>query len=296
MVRHGARRQVCIHEYRHSRAYSTDATAINNQGQIVGCYTLALGGASHGFLRQPDGYYSFYDAPGSVMTCALGINDAGIIVGEWSPGLSAAHSNGFIRSADGAFTTADPFGSTSATITSISGAGDMVLNASIQFPFNATLLETANLTTYQAITVPTAIEAFVFGINNEREIVGGVYTPNTGSPSFLVEQAFRLSFDTGAAVIFSVPGSSSATVADAVNNRGDIVGYYGTGVDGEQRTHGLLVDRRGGFVAIDGLGNNGTVLTGINDAGQIVGRAAAHAFLADPIGRITPGPIRESWR
>ena len=80
---------------------------------------------------------------------------------------------------------------------------------------------------------------------------------------------------------------ATGTFANAINNGGDIVGYYGMG----GANHGFLLSA-GKFTVIDYPGAKGTVANGINAQGDIVGAYTdtsghAHGFLLSR-GKMTP--------
>ena len=90
-------------------AQGTVAVSINQNGAIIGDY-LDARGASHAFLRAPDGIITTFDAPGAGTgliqgTFALSINQKGAITGYYIDASSVYH--GFLRAPDGAFTTFD---------------------------------------------------------------------------------------------------------------------------------------------------------------------------------------------
>ncbi|MEZ6100983.1 MAG: hypothetical protein R3E01_18745 [Pirellulaceae bacterium] len=62
---------------------STLPNDINNLGEIVGNVANLDFSGSRGFLRDESGLFSFLDVPGAEFTLALGINDAGIVVGSF---------------------------------------------------------------------------------------------------------------------------------------------------------------------------------------------------------------------
>ena len=84
-----------------------------------------------------------------------------------------------------------------------------------------------------------------------------------------------------------VPGASCCTtVANGINNSGQIVGYF----DDTRGRHGF-VDTGGSLSTIDVPGARVTQANGINDSGQIVGwfeGPGEGAFLATPVA--TPEP------
>lgn len=64
-------------------ALETTAEGINDNGQIVGAYTDAILGDSHGFVYG-DGLFTTIDFPGGFGTVAFGINNRGHIVGAYA--------------------------------------------------------------------------------------------------------------------------------------------------------------------------------------------------------------------
>jgi probable HAF family extracellular repeat protein len=86
----------------------------------VGQYADA-NGTFHGFLLS-GGSFTTLDAPGSTLTLALGINDAGQIVGEYE---ASGRFHGFLLSG-GSFTTLDPPGSTFTNALGINNVGQIV--------------------------------------------------------------------------------------------------------------------------------------------------------------------------
>ena len=84
----------------------TDASGINDRGQIVGWFEDSMGNG-HGFLDTA-GSFTPIDVPGSTITEPLGINDRGQIVGDFFD--STGHEHGFLD-IGGSFTPIDVPGS-----------------------------------------------------------------------------------------------------------------------------------------------------------------------------------------
>jgi hypothetical protein len=91
----------------------TIVTAINNAETITGYYTVS-NGRTFGFVRRPEGTFESFDVPGSfeittlpgsLLTAASSINDAGAITGSYSDNSG---SHGFVRSPEGMITSFDP--------------------------------------------------------------------------------------------------------------------------------------------------------------------------------------------
>lgn len=111
---------------------------------------------------------------------------------------------------------------------------------------------------FTVLDAPWAVRnTMAFGINDEGQVVG-----RAGNSGFLLSDGTYQRID--------VPGAGpSGTYAQAINNAGQIVGWY-YGSDGQQ--HGFLLDA-GVYSPIDVTlaGASNTVPTGINDKGEIVG-------------------------
>lgn len=72
----------------------TEASGINNLGQIVGIRNdTAMGSPDHGFVYH-DGMYTTFDVPGALNTDPFGINDLGQIVGSYTD--AAGNEHGFL--------------------------------------------------------------------------------------------------------------------------------------------------------------------------------------------------------
>src|SRR6478752_9504751 len=88
-------------------AASTQASGINNRGDIVGSYTLA-DKSTHGFLLASDGNFTSIDFPGDAYTLANGIGPRGDIVGEYAMTVNGSGPHhGFLRTSDGNLTSFD---------------------------------------------------------------------------------------------------------------------------------------------------------------------------------------------
>jgi uncharacterized membrane protein len=103
----------------------------------------------------------------------------------------------------------------------------------------------------------------------------GTYFDSTGT-----HHAFL--YAGGAFAFINVPNAVNTTMANGINNSGEIVGTFTSATEIE----GFL-DDNGVFDTISFPGSSGTQLSGINDAGQIVGnyfdnRGVPHPFLASP--------------
>ena len=118
--------------------------------------------------------------------------------------------------------------------------------------------------TFTTIDAPGAVNTSLTGINNSGQILGDLYD-GTGWYTFL---------DIGGT--FAPLALPDDAYARGLNDQGQIVGQY---VDAPG-LHGFLYSA-GTFTTIDAPGAANTVLSGINNSGQIVGMVIVptHGFL-----------------
>lgn len=102
--------------------FNSQATGVNAPGTVVGFYQYDNAGDLSAF-EDNGGVISSFQFPGSVSTQALGINNLGDIVGDYTAANGDLY--GFLDKG-GIFTSLDPFGSTSVTANGINDAGEIV--------------------------------------------------------------------------------------------------------------------------------------------------------------------------
>jgi hypothetical protein len=104
---------------------NSQATGVNNAGEVVGFYQYATSMGTPLFSAFSDigGVITSFQFPGSADTQALGVNNLGEIVGDYFDAMGVMH--GFLDNA-GAFTMLDPMGSTATTINGINDNGTVV--------------------------------------------------------------------------------------------------------------------------------------------------------------------------
>ena len=200
-------------------AQATEASKINDAGQIVGRYsddTPLVDDSSRvrGFLRD-GGTITRIDVPRAQHTLPTGINDRGDVVGYYVDDANETH--GFLWK-DRRFTTIDLLGARSPTPMDINDRGEIVgLYLDDTGAAKGFLLAG---TSYTMISAPAATATLPTGVNDAGEVVG--YTADD----------LML---TGARGFRRVPGATveyvSADVPDAprtlplgINDRGDVVG------------------------------------------------------------------------
>jgi serralysin len=205
-------------------AVDTATFGMNDVGVVVGLVGLpgSPNSLQSGFVF--DGStYSLIQPPSSTASTAGDINDKGVIVGSYSPGV-----HGYILN-NGVITTVDYPGGRNTNLNGINNH-DVVAGTYVDsdhkrrgFIFNGA--------DFISVNYPGAIETFVEGISDSGLVVG---TYSDGSSS---ERGFL--YDGSAYRSIEVPGATR-TIPHGVNSDGAIVGtYFAQGISGAQ---GFLFD------------------------------------------------------
>jgi probable HAF family extracellular repeat protein len=194
---------------------------INNRGEIVGWYNDQDGLETSGFLRTRKGRYVDIRVPGSERTAPFKINDRREVVGLYED--EAGKIRGFLW--DGRdYETIDVAGATLTWPTGINNRGQVVGfyvdAADVAHGFvrdrggRVTALPDApGGDPRRGGTVPASI-------NDHGQIVGGVNDARGSSRAFLYER--------GRYTLFDGAGDATYTRALDLNDKGEIVGDYGT--------------------------------------------------------------------
>jgi uncharacterized membrane protein len=237
---------------------------INDSGQIVGSFRdTTFNGFSHGFLYD-GGVFTTIDVPSERNTQASAINNGGEIVGSFNP---SGFAGGYLY-AGGSFTTTQ-LGRGAQGInnngTEIVGWSGGTIGPFDEGAYLATL-SSGVITSYMLLNAPGSA-SFGYGVNNTGTIVGAYFKLDhtqhifVGTPGAFSDLALPPAF-----VLPSGDGSNGG-LSVAINDAGQIVGSYD---DAAGNQHGF-VDTNGSFTTIDFPGGVMTTLTGINNAGDIVG-------------------------
>jgi uncharacterized membrane protein len=226
------------------------------------------------------------EAPGSIITSPLAINNLGQIVGTYVDGAGNGH--GFLEKG-GKYVNVDVAG---ALFTAPQGINDLgqIVGIDLDNAFNIDgFLDTRG--TFATLNTSGSASGFSFS--------GPLSINDNGKVLWQVSNSSGLPGSTHAALeerrvftLIDVPGAVGDTAPGGQNNFGQIVGSYGVSASGGYK-HGFL-DTNGVFTTIDdpNAGPGGyTNASGINDWGQVVGMycdsaGACHGFL-DTNGHFT---------
>ena len=270
-----------------SRPGATFTTAwdVNNSGQIVGSTSGDTG--SQGFIYSGGIFTSLSGPSGAISTNALGISDAGVVVGSYYTSSSIDPDGNLIFGPEtsyiysgGVYTSFTVPGSNNTEARAISPDGRYISGY-----YDSDAGE-------QGFVLDTLTNAFAFigsgdgftiaqGINNSYQVVGSdIISPST-RPGFIYD------IPTGTRTDVLLPGSTR-TAFRAIDNAGVIAGWYVAG----GITHGFT-GYPGTIQSIDVAGADSTTVEGSNDLGVLVGNYdvgdQTFAFVARPV------PEPETW-
>lgn len=291
----------------------TFASGVNNDGAITGTF-IDANNVYHGFLRDSDGRFTTFDAPGADTTPndyngtnPIAINDLGEITGNYWDVNGTPH--GFLRKPDGSFTNFDVPDSTSTTPIALNWEGAVVGYSTDQnFTFHAFVRShdgvIATWVGPDACDTNGSQGCYGTGATNINGfgIIVGSYADNSGS---FVQHSFLRGLD-GKLRTFEAPGAGTGTdqgtgcpgCALGFNQFGVMAGVYS---DANTVQHGFIRTPDGQFTTFDAPGagtgiQQGTGCpydcpTSLNDWGAITGTYidasnVHHGYLRSPAGKV----------
>lgn len=191
------------------------------------------------------------NVPGATATFVGGINNAGVMVGEY---LVGQHGHCFVAT-NGKVTTIDKSGAYETSCSSINSSGAIVgTYYTTSLGPQAFLYQNG-----QFIDIGPGTNTFGSAINDAGQIVGE-YEHGTTSDGFL--------WDGSAYQIIDVPGATD-TAASGINNHGLIVLRYGAIDGGQAHNHAALYDGLS-YMTIDVPGASDTTPGEVNNLGDVV--------------------------
>lgn len=162
------------------------AVSINNANLVVG---EAIGGYDmqgnpsgvHAYFYGNSGY-TFFDAPGADIafagTIPEDINDAGTVVGFYSPTGRNGLLSGFVRDSSGAYTTVDYPGADSTFFEGINNQGIVAGSYDVGGVSHSFLWSAGN--GFTNFDVPNGLNTELWGIDNYGHVVGNYIDPQQG--------------------------------------------------------------------------------------------------------------------
>ncbi len=244
-----------------SKAGTTSVAAIDNLDRIVGWYEDAKG-VSHGYVYA-NGKYAPFNVPGATSTQLSGVNERGQIVGTYVRGgtpYGFLDTFGVIRKlVDPRVPTFTPLG--------INDRGQ-VLGGACQgsHACGPHLLYSGGV--FTDVTADGGGDSSLSGLNNRGQFVGSFY-------GMLYRYGFIVGNDAGSTEIV-YPNERWGTLAFGMNDLDQVVGLYKT-TDGSMampQSHGFLYTS-GAYFTVDARGAAQSVLTGIDDRGDLIGYAGS---------------------
>jgi uncharacterized membrane protein len=233
----------------------TDASGINNRGEIIGTFQDGLG--LHGYVFRR-GDFTTLDVPvQGALTIALGNNDRGQVTGAYrSQGLF----HGFLWER-GKFTDINAPEADETFLHVINNRGQIVGHSRRDVHSLARLFLWAD-GSFTFLNIPGVLvvgrNRESLGLNDRGQIVGSFQSQG-------VTHGFLL--DGGVVTQIDVPGAK-ATWASGINNRGQIVGSY---LDAFDVGHAYVRNTNGSFTQIDAPDAEGIAGVRVNERTDIVG-------------------------
>jgi hypothetical protein len=235
----------------------TYPNAINRYGWIGGTVVYSTG-ASHGFLRKPNGAFIAVNPPGSLQSFVDAINDSDEAVGQFY-GTSATY--GFLRDAAGNYTQLAVAGADTTTATGINGTGTIAGYEHDATGYHGFLWNASHGFTVFDVPGSQPGTTIVTAINGAGTVTGFY----TGSSYY--SHDFVRSWN-GHFITFEPVSGGNHTASVAINANSQTTGW---GDDGQGGTYGFLRDVAGADTIFGASGAQGSAASGINDSGVIAG-------------------------
>ena len=247
-------------------AVFTDIRAINNSGRIAG-YASFDNVTSFGFTYQGGVFTAFPAIPGGISTYAQGLNDSGVAAGGTS--LEAAGDRGLTLNG-GTYTFFQKPGWLNTTVRFITNSGLITGYADDGATSTVGFIYDPVANTYVDILVPGSTLTIAQGMNAAGQLVGSAHV--VGTESWLRQPDGTMVFfqldgmstrarginDFGVMTgnlddalgnlhawvgtsagyeLIDVPGAVNGTVGEAINNAGQVSGFY---YDAADNPHGFI--------------------------------------------------------
>ena len=256
----------------------TAATALNDDGVVVGWYIATAGGSISGFTDS-DGVYQTVNVPGAQDTWITGIGNNGEVAGWYL--TDSVHA--FVYDGSTFTTIPDVPGAVATWAFGINDSGQVVGNYQVGDIQHGYLYSNGIFTflDYPGAPYGSNTGTGISGINDSGQIVGAFSCEGVGG-NCGAGITYGFLENSGAFTEIDVPGASD-TWANSIDDNGTICGTYNQG----SNSHGF-VDTNGAFTTFDYPGAQSSGVVSCNDSGQILVFASPGSYyLATPY---TPPP------
>ena len=257
--------------------WKSSATAVNNNGQVVGESDNVVSGDSHAFSwTAAGGMVDLGTLPGGNYSYAYAVNDSGQVVGSAG---TASGPHAFSWTAAGGMVDLGVLGTNHFDVTAkaVNRGGEVVGDASYDYPMSQThaFSWTAAGGMVDLGTLPGGSDSYAYAVNGSGQVVG-----SADSDSQYTQHAFSWTALGGMVDLGTLPGGTYSD-ASAVNDSGQVVGSadIAGGV-----THAFSWTAAGGMVDLGTLpGGSYSSAVAVNGSGLVVGSAdiaggVTHAF------------------
>ena len=216
-------------------AVFTQATAINERGDIVGTYRLPNDAVLHAYLRRTDGSFTNIDVPGATSSLPRGFNKKDDVTFE---AVVAGHTTAYLLS-NGAYLNIEPPASFAGDLVTFSYASGINKHGAIvgRYDIAAQGAEASCWLTagqshsddaYVTLHFPNAASSAALGINKKGVIVGG-YTKDGVRHGYVLIDTVYTTLDVPGCSSTIAGGAMTCTTPRKVNDAGQVVGFYGAG-------------------------------------------------------------------
>jgi probable HAF family extracellular repeat protein len=239
-------------------------TATNEAGPVSSFWVSTSQSFGLTVGTTPEYTFTTLDYPGAIGSSATGINNAGVIVGQSA--TDSEHTTGW-ELIDGVYSAIGVAGSQDNAASGINNDGVITgFNSPVRSTPRYGFIDDGGV--YSQINVsPPGISTTANGINDSGVIVGASYLYGGTEYSAFID-------NNGSFTFINAPGTDTSngyTVADSINNAGEIVGTYNTSYFSGGGWQGFIY-QNGSFTTLDDpLGSGGTFADDVNNEGQVVG-------------------------
>ena len=203
-------------------ATSSAVYGVNATGHMVGGFDDTNGSRIHGFLYDGTTFVTLDDPAAVYGTNAIGINDAGVIVGTYDVG-EIPHGFEYVN---GNYSNFDCPNSAGTNATGINSSGQVVGFCWYNSTYHGFLLSNNG---YTAIDFPQAALTYLYGINDAGAMAGTFQDPAGHFHGFTYSDGVFNQVD--------VQGGTTDTFLIRIKNNGAVVGFA---YDSLGESHGLI--------------------------------------------------------